>query len=295
MNCTLRSRSLPTWCASAMLLVVASTAALPARAQGIDSLAQFRNDVWKQTDSGTVTPIGSFFGQRANTYSTELSGGVFSDPFGNSFPLTLAGFVTDPVGLLKAYDYQTGYFANRAAMDAAFGLGTYRATLTGSGTTTAGASITADSLDRYANNLPQLSGDSFSRLQGADAATDLTVTFDATNNLGVTGVNGSYIFFKVMASDGAVVFARGFQPDSLTSVTIPAQTLLPGASYRFDLDYSNRTIVPAEGGAVRPGTLAYDVRVFGNFATAAAVPEPQSLWLMAVGGLALVAWKRRRA
>jgi hypothetical protein len=98
----------------------------------------------------------------------------------------------------------------------------------------------------YSSAIPTITD--FTSLQGLNTASPFTVTFNSfTNaNSGTTCNNTnptcSFIFFDVYNAAGTDVFSQGFLPSSTTSVTIPANTLLPNTSYRAELIYSNRQL-----------------------------------------------------
>jgi hypothetical protein len=99
----------------------------------------------------------------------------------------------------------------------------------------------------------------------------------------------TYIFFSIYDATGHVIFNDGFLSASTTSLSIPAGTLSPNANYKYELIFSDRDTVPSPG-ATFNADLLFDVRTDGLFST---IPEPSTLILAALGGLALVAYRRR--
>jgi hypothetical protein len=68
---------------------------------------------------------------------------------------------------------------------------------------------------------------------------------------------------------GTDVFSQSFLPNTQTSVTIPAGTLMPGMGYTLSLDYSDRI----EGSSTTGTFILYDYDTGVQFTTAA-VPAP---------------------
>ncbi len=102
------------------------------------------------------------------------------------------------------------------------------------------------------------------------------------------------MFFSLFdATTGDVVFSIGFQPDTTTGVTLPANTLLPDHGYAYDLDFSDRETVTSAG-ADFPALLGFETRTEGSFTTGA-VPEPAAATLLAMGAGAGLLRRRRAA
>jgi PEP-CTERM motif len=147
--------------------------------------------------------------------------------------------------------------------------------------------------DDYALSAPFLTGTDFTSLQGMDASKSFTFHFSPD----VTGSNAtaSFIFFTIFDfTKNASVFNAGFLNPSTTSVTLAANTLTGGDLFGYELDFSNRDLVPSPG-AVFQAQLGFDLRTDGTFRAApAAVPEPSTLALLGVGSLVARISARRR-
>jgi hypothetical protein len=166
-------------------------------------------------------------------------------------------------------------------MDAAFPFGTYQFSATnGVITDTTSYSYTSDD---YSRSLPYLTGTDYSNLQGMNSSHPFTFHFSPF----VTGnqANFSFIFLTIFDFTlGHFVYDAGFLPATTTSLVLPANTLAPGHSFSYELDFSNRDIVGSPG-VVFPAELGFDVRTHGLFSSSS-VPEPSSA-LLAVLGVAL--------
>jgi len=254
-----------------------------ARAQ-ISFVNLFRNVANIQTGNGnTVSPNGAFFSAELFSVGAgDFSGGSLTPGAGSSVPLTL----TSPTTLL----YQTGSIPTQAAMDAAFPAGTYKFDVTGG--TMGPASATIDyTADFFPLSLPFLDGTNFSDLQGMNSAAPFA--FDFSPFVPGGGANESFIFFTLFDLNTlSFVFDAGFLPATTAGLVLPGGTLQPGHDYSYELDFSNRVLVPSPG-AVFQGQLGFDSRTSGRFSTTA-VPEP-GIAIIGLGlGVSSAALLRRR-
>ncbi|MCW3097583.1 MAG: hypothetical protein JWL77_3201 [Chthonomonadaceae bacterium] len=271
---------------TAALLTAASA---PSAHAQISFVNMFRNVSATQTGNGnTLASTGAFF----STSLTSVNPGDFSAVTmtypGPGSPTSL------PQTSATSFTLQTGQFPTQAAMDTAFPTGTYTYNTTGGtqGTATTNFSYAAD---HYASAQPFLTGTDYSALQGANAATPLTVHFSpfATD----PSVTSQFEFFTIFdTSLNTFVYDAGFLPHTTSSVTVAAGTLQPGHNYIYELDDSNRLNVSSPG-ANFPAQIGYDLRTNGTFTTApAATPEPGTLALLLTGGIggSLILRRRRR-
>jgi hypothetical protein len=158
-------------------------------------------------------------------------------------------------------------------MDAAFPFGTYSFAATGNMTQNAVFNYTVDA---YTSDIPAITAATFAALQGMNTKAPLTWNFNAFNPN--SNATAGYTFLTVFGSS----FGAGY-PNTTTSVTMAANTLLPSTTYTWELDFSDRIPVFDTNDGVWT-TLGFDVRTDGTFTTgSAAVPEPASMTLLALG------------
>ena len=96
----------------------------------------------------------------------------------------------------------------------------------------------------------------------------------------------SYLFFTIYDYTTAqFVFNDGFLAPSTSSIVLLSRnTLTNGHNYAYEVDFSNRDIVPSLGTA-SDAQLGFDLRTDGAFSTLAGVPEPSTLGMFACGSL----------
>jgi hypothetical protein len=260
--------------------------AAPAVASSISFVESFRNQSNTQTGNGNSLTFQQTF------YSADLITTV-ANPY-TSAAMTYPG-PGSPRNLPQTsstdYGFQTPALASKAVMDAQFPTGTYVFKGTNGATTdTASYNYTTDD---YVLSVPFLTGTDFTSLQGMDTSKPFTFHFSPD----VTGPNAtfSFIFFTIFDfTKNASAFNAGFLNPSTTSVTLAANTLTGGDLFGYELDFSNRDLLPSPG-AVFQAQLGFDVRTDGTFRAApAAVPEPSTLALLGVGSLAARISARRR-
>jgi hypothetical protein len=263
-------------------LFVAALQALPAHAE-ISFVDMFRNDALVQTaDGNSLAAAGSFFALDLNSVNAGDYDSVSATYPGPGSPVSLS------VNTPTLFTYQTTAYPTQAAMDADFPFGTYQFLATNAG----GSDSTSFdyTADHYSASNPYLAGSSYSDLQNMNPLANLSVGFSpfAVDQ----AATDAFIFFTVRDnSSQAIVFDAGFLPSTTAGETIPAGTLLPNHSYTYEVIFSDRVSVPSPGAAF-DAVLGFDVRTTGVFAT---VPEASSLVLAMLGGLALLAFRRRRA
>ena len=266
-------------------------AATGARAQ-VTGVPIFETVYSTQTGS-TVTPTGYNFDARVfETKTTDVGTATLTYP-GPGSPGTYSLVAGSNPPFL---DYGPPGSATLAALSAAFPMGSYvtrySGGLAGTGTVTTNFTQTA-----FAGSTPTFSAGTVTGLTGLNAAQSFTVNF----NPFVTGAvaNESDLFFNIYnTATGANVLGDEFQPSTLTSFSVPANTLMPGTSYYAQLDFSNR-INSTDANGIGNG-LGFDRVTTLNFTTAAPVPEastPVSLSLLLALGLGgiIVAKRRRKA
>jgi hypothetical protein len=266
------------FCVSGMLAVQT-----PAARADITFLDQFGNISYEQVGNGNdLTLNGTFFSADLNQTTNAYTSASFTTPLG-----VVQGLTQDSP---TDWHYQTALFPSLPAMEAVYTFGTY--TYQGTNSTTTDTATLNYLADDYPQSNPYLTGTDYSSLQGVNATLPFTVHFSPY----VTGTTAtdSFIFFTVFDdTTNTQVVNAGFLSPTTTSYTIAANTLTPGNSYTYELDYSNRDIVTGTGADFAP-ELGFDVRSDGTF-TAAAVPEPGYLVLLGVGMAGLLVLRRRKA
>jgi hypothetical protein len=267
-----------------VLLAMASLAALPgARAGDIEALNMFRNVGFQQTGDGpALIDHGTFVSTAVSTLGTASYASATVTFGGPSSPLDLA------MNSATSYGYQSGAFATKADMDAAFPQGSYQYALSDPGPEQLAAFDLGS--DHYALSLPYLDGSSYSALQGADAGAPMALSFSpfVTDD----AASFSFIFFTVYDyTEAQFVFVDGFLPPDTALEVLPANLLQAGHSYAYELIFSSRVLLPASGSNQADAQVGFELRTTGLFETAAAVPEPAG-WALMLAGLAGVRARR---
>ncbi|HLN01532.1 MAG TPA: PEP-CTERM sorting domain-containing protein [Bryobacteraceae bacterium] len=278
MRLNVRVPSLLRVSAAALLL----SNAIPARAD-LTEVNIFDNTIYEQTGSAAPTsPSLFFFSFGGNSVAAgDFTGGNLTSPNATLTSLPVSGTSFGASSLL---------FTTFAGLHTQFPFGSY--TITGTGGTDGPQSETFSyPLDAFTTDIPALDPSAFIGLQGLNPTNSLTIGFNSFSP--DSHANEAFTFFTIFDA-GTVVFTEAFLSNSTTSVFLPANKLLPGTSYSFELDFSDRirSLDGATGVTIDQG---FDVRTEGSFTTgSAAVPEPTSLVLFgtAAGLLALL---RRRS
>jgi hypothetical protein len=262
-----------------------------AQAASISFLDIFKNVEFVQTGNGNMlSNNGGFFSADLNSTvgnaytSAELSYPGVGSPISNILPQG-----TPPTD----YHYQTSTFSTKALMDAAFPTGTY--TFIGFYDATMDRARLMYAFDDYALTNPYLTGTDYTSLQGMNPSQAFTFHL-SPDNPGNTAAN-SYIFFSIFdITANMFVFNQGFLAPTTTTIVLPANTLDFGHSFSYEVDFSNRDLVPSPG-ATNPAQPSFDLRTDGDFTTRAAAlaPEPSTVALLGLGLLAVAGLRRRKA
>jgi hypothetical protein len=198
--------------------------------------------------------------------------------------------------VLDGGQYQASYtdygFASLALLNAKYPLGsTYTFTATASNpaldqtrTNPYPANLVPTSSPGGPAVVPLLTGASFASLQGLDATSAAILAFNTPFYGAGTATNLEFTIFD-LATQGRV-YASGFQPATTTSLLLAANTLAANTDYVYALGY--HVDEPMNGTNVE-----FENYGFGEFRTAAAVPEPATFALVGLG-LAGLGLRRRR-
>jgi hypothetical protein len=277
----MRTRSHFTLFMSASAAAALTALAMPAQAQQLADAYTFKNLAYSQSGpSGSVIiPTGTFFNAGADLQNPGDFDSVTVTYPGSGGPQALPQIGPTSFGIGPS-------FPNQAAMDAAFPFGAYIITATNSGTLATDTETLNYTADAYAGNIPALTGASYDALQGLHTSSpSLTLNFNTqdANPLATSSFTFLTIFNSPLSCD--------FLAASATSCTVDPQDLLPGTTYTYELDFSNRIETSASG--VLDG-VDFEVRTDGTFTTA--IPEPSTwamMWL-GLGGLGAALRLRRR-
>ena len=262
-----------------LILPVLASLALPIRADIIYA-DQFKNIEYTQTSNSSTTFQQAFF----SSSLFEANNGDYSSVTLTCQHGTGCGGQTliQQSSPNNEFLYQTPGLPSTQDMNQMFRQGTY--TLT----TDTGDTTSYDYDENDYSHIPRVTN--YSSLQDADSSGKIVFNL---NNFGKTGnASFSYIFFTIYdETTGTYVFSDTFLPDTTGKIVVPKNTLNPGDTFEYQLDYSNRVLVP-ETNSVFDAQLGFDKRTDGFFTTA--VPEPASLTLLATVLLGLGFATRRK-
>jgi hypothetical protein len=269
------SRSLSTFNRTVNLLITSSlllgATALPGRAVITSySLNQFADYV-QTNNAQPASGSFDFFPTIRYTDSADLTGGgVFYNDVQSSFRLDTPLPSGSGFFISALFNYST-----RAELEAAFPDGTdYIYTISG-GT----LGIQAAALDpfrpvrRFVDDVPFLTGTTYSQLQGLDPSQPFTVTFNGTSFAPIPEVFNSKSFSISPASGGASIFNVSLDPSD-TSTLLPANILAPNTPYNFSLGYTRSTFVPNAGFGGASSFTSSLTTTTGSFITGS-LPDPE--------------------
>lgn len=186
------------------------------------------------------------------------------------------------------FDYHSELFATQEQMDQRFPAGAHVYTLSGLGQS---ESVTLNAaVGPYPDSFPYLTGSTFSDLQGMEAgnAFDFHISPIGTP---APGTEQTITFFVDDVLTGETRFSSGgLAAPSVTTLTMPANTLQAGRTYQFQFYLGNRVDLTADNAA--GASQGFTLLTTGEFTTA--VPEPETVGLMLAGLGFLGAVRRRR-
>jgi len=241
---------------------------------GLTLIDLFKNISYNQT-SGAPPVTPSFF--FADVEVTMQNPGDFDTVTvtypGLGSPLSLPLVAPTKFGVGPA-------FATQADMNAAFPFGTYTYTAVNSGTSNMETASLSYTQDAFTADIPALTAATFAALQNMNAGLPFTFNFNSFT----PHPNATFgeTFLTIFGSP----FSVGI-PNTATSATVPANTLLPGTTYTAELDFSDRLTGQDQATGV-PTLIGFDVRTDVTFTTAAttATPEPSTTLLLGIGLIA---------
>ena len=187
----------------------------------------------------------------------------------------------------------TQKFASAAAMDAAYPNGNYTLSITGLNDGTHSSTLGIGSTSYL--SVPLVSN--YNALQAIDATQPFTINWGAIS--GAQGLDSFMLQIRTIDIEGwgtdEVLYATPWpgQPGALnylaTSVTVPAGVLAPGNSYEMSLMMVHMDSVDL---AAYPGVPLVTGYANWDHMRIQTIPEPATLTLLTIGGLALL---RRRS
>jgi len=253
-----------------LLAMSALGLALPGYA-GMVTANVFFNQTYTQTTSGVSFTGDYFLANGTMQTPTDFATVTLSYPGPSFVPMTVNGV---------DFSYQTGLFTDDTLFNNSFPTGSYD--FQGDLVTQASISYTQALYDTM---VPTLTAASFNRLQNLDP------TFSPTINFNLPGTATEFSTFNIYDTSGNLAYTTGPLANTIRTIVLPANILLPNMQYRFDLDFSNQLAGTSMGVSTLQG---FDVRTGGDFTTSAgsAVPEPTVLSLFAIGA-AIFGLRRR--
>jgi hypothetical protein len=269
------------------------TSALPSQAivTGFN-LSQFAEYV-QTSDEQPISGSFDFFSSIRYTDPTDLSFAfVFYNGVESFFPLDILFPSGSEFVAANLFN-----FSSLGELEAAFPDGTdYIYTITGGTLGTQAAFLDPlVSARRFVDDVPFLTGTTYSQLQGFDPSQSFTINFNGTSFDEIPGVFNSKSFSISLASGGGSIFDVSLDPWE-TSILLPANILDPNTSYNFSLGYVRSTSVSNAGFDGASSFGASFTTTTGSFTTGSipvSTPEPSSIAGLGIlgGGLLL---KRRR-
>jgi hypothetical protein len=261
---------------------LAISAATTAASAGAITGDIYNNAHYDQTsNSAPAGPPSYFFSIGATQTAGNYTSATATDP-GVGSPQSL------PLIAPTQFNFSSPLFSSLPNVQAAYPFGNYSITAT-NGVSSA-TSVVNYTANYFTSAIPYLTN--YSSLNGFDPTKSFTVNFNSfTKN---AGASQGWTFFTVYNSTGAV-FSDGFLDPSTTSVTISANTLMPGTNYSFELNFDDRLhgFDSINSNYTEQG---FDVRTDGSFTTGVgAVPEPSTWAMLLVGfaGIGFMAYRRK--
>jgi hypothetical protein len=269
----------------------------------VDFIMVSREAHFDQTDATTLTPSAAApFRFAVSVEGTNMT---------NSSPLTAASFTWPRNSSISlAFDpwdndwsYEDTNFASMAALNTAYGTGTYSITMTGTPATT--LDITVGSFDSSILQVPMLTltgGTWMGNAYVLGAADSLTITFNSVYSGTASSTQGFHYDGWIeggLDSQGVDGFVN-FDPRTQSAVTGGATPepwvvgVMPVGTYSVEIGYTEiqNPLLQLEGTIFSASLLEYRTSV-----QLVVVPEPSTYALCALGlgVLGLAHWRRRRA
>lgn len=252
----------------------------------------FRSQFYTQTANNTAPAAGSAYYQLNARVFYQNAGDVqefdMVDPTGTDWASNHAN---------PGFDRETtiGGFSSQADEESTLPSGDYTLNVMDNMSNQSSTTINVPT-SAFSDNTPYFTGDTFNNAQGANAANSLTFTWNAFTNS--TDPTAQLVtFFDVYDfTTGTYVFSNSGWGGAYNSQTVAGGSFNPGDSLQATVFFSSRypgyDSNPNDGAFLDTYQLVgFDQATSINF-RAQAVPEPFSLTLLGLGGLALLRRKK---
>lgn len=213
--------------------------------------------------SAPTTPDVHVFATRVVTTNTaDLASASLTVP---NFPFAYNLFAITPTSYLAARN-----FASQAAMELAFPAGVYTHSIAGGTLGSAIATVTRPDSLFFCTEIPAFDAASFDTLAAFPAGQAVSLSFSSFTRPGTA--NTASTFLTIFDAQNAVVFNAIEPGETTTTITIPANTLQPGATYRATLYYSSRIETPNAGFGSATAIVGCDRATSATLTTRPACP-----------------------
>jgi hypothetical protein len=157
-------------------------------------------------------------------------------------------------------------YSTAAELRESFPFGRYAITVADSATGASETCVIDYSADFFTKDIPALEAATFERLQGMNSAREFVFRFNSWSP--VEGVADAITYFNIFDPEtDDVVFDGGIlKTSATTSLPLPAGTLSPERSYRYELDFSAR-VLGYDGDGRVISMQGFDLRTQGSFTT----------------------------
>lgn len=157
-----------------------------------------------------------------------------------NFPFAYNLFAVAPTTYLAARS-----FGSQAAMELAFPTGLYTHSIRGGTLGSTSATLSRPVSLFFCSEIPAFDADSLNTLAAFPANQGVSLSFASFTR--PSAANTALTALTIFDSQNAIVFNAIEPGETTTSITVPANTLQPGTTYRATLYYSSRIETPNAG------------------------------------------------